>query len=77
MIIRNINGKLINLNKYDYANDMIYYEKIMNIKKDFTKDNHIENKNTRKNNQILTEKNQKNISSSLQNISNFINIRIH
>jgi len=76
MIIRNINGKLINLNKYDYANDMIYYEKIMNIKKDFTKDNHIENKNTRKNNQILTEKNQKNISSSLQNISNFINITL-
>jgi hypothetical protein len=76
MIIRNINGKLINLNKYDYANDMIYYEKIMNIKKDFTKDNDIENKNARKNNKILTEKIQRNISSSLQNISNFINITL-
>jgi len=76
MIIRNINGELIKLNKYDYANDMIYYEKIMNIKKEFTKDNHIENKNIR-NNTFLSKKVDKNISSSLQNISNFINIRIH
>ena len=76
MIIRNINGDLIKLNKYDYANDMIYYEKIMNIKKEFTKDNHNENKNIR-NNTFLSKKVDKNISSSLQNISNFINIRIH
>jgi hypothetical protein len=76
MIIRNINGDLIKLNKYDYANDMIYYEKIMNIKKEFTKDNLIENKNIH-NNTFLSKKVNKNISSSLQNISNFINITLH
>ena len=75
MIIRDINGKIIILNKYDYANDMIYYEKIMNIKKEFTKDNYIENKNIR-NNTFFSQKINKNISSSLQNISNFINITI-
>jgi hypothetical protein len=75
MIIRDINGKIINLNKYDYANDMIYYEKIMNIKKEFTKANYIENKNIC-NNTFFSQKVQENISSSLQNIYNFINITL-
>jgi hypothetical protein len=38
MIIRNINGNLIKINRYDYPNDMIYFQKIMNVKKEFTKE---------------------------------------
>jgi hypothetical protein len=37
MIIRNKNGELIEINKYNFTSDYAYYEKIMNIKKDFTK----------------------------------------
>lgn len=37
MIFRNIEGKLIEINKYDYPNDKIYYEKILNLHKEFTK----------------------------------------
>lgn len=39
MLIRNINGDLIHINRYNYPSDTVYYEKIMNIKKDFTKSN--------------------------------------
>ena len=38
MIIRTSNGELLKINKYDYPNDMIYYEKIMNMKKKVTKE---------------------------------------
>ena len=31
MLFRSINGKLIEINKYDYKNDQLYYEKIMEI----------------------------------------------
>ena len=37
MLFRNIAGELIEINKYDYKNDKIYYEKIMKIKNGFTK----------------------------------------
>lgn len=37
MIFRNKSGKLIEINKYEYSNDMIYYEKMMNLQKEFTK----------------------------------------
>ena len=37
MIIRNKNCDLIEINKYNFTSDYAYYEKIMNIKKDFTK----------------------------------------
>ena len=37
MLFRNIDGKLIELKKYDFKNDKIYYEKIMEIKQPFTK----------------------------------------
>jgi hypothetical protein len=78
MIVRNINGELIKINKYDYANDMIYYEKIMNIKKEFTKerlcceDDIIQKATTF----FLPKKVDKKRSSSLHTISNFINIQL-
>jgi hypothetical protein len=37
MLFRDINGKLIELKKYDFKNDKIYYDKIIEIKKSFTK----------------------------------------
>lgn len=37
MIFRNSNGKLVEINKYDYSDDMIYYEKIMSIYKEYSK----------------------------------------
>jgi hypothetical protein len=80
MIIRNINGELIKVNKYDYANDMIYYEKIMNIKKEFTKDCEFETNKTNtsiKTTQFFSPKNvDKKQSLSLQSICKFVNIQI-
>lgn len=31
MLFRRIDGKLIEINKYNFKNDKLYYEKIMNI----------------------------------------------
>ena len=77
MIVRNVNGELIKLNKYDYANDMIYYEKIKNIKKEFTKEVLCEEDTFQKANTFfLPKKVNKKQSSSLHTISNFINIQI-
>jgi hypothetical protein len=82
MIIRTKNGELLEINKYDFSNDMIYYEKIMNIKKEFTKDDKYdkydkyekyENKHI---NFFSPKKIDKRISSSLQSISDFINIKL-
>jgi hypothetical protein len=53
MLIRNLNGELIKINKYDFSSDIIYYEKIMKIKKEFTKP--IENENENKVNSKTTE----------------------
>ena len=39
MLFRDSNGNLIELNKYDFKNDKAYYQKIMEIKKQFTKSN--------------------------------------
>ena len=39
MLFRSINGELIEINKYDFKNDKLYYQKIMEIKKQFTKIN--------------------------------------
>jgi len=39
MLFRDINGNLIELNKYDFKNDKVYYQKIMEIKTQFTKSN--------------------------------------
>jgi hypothetical protein len=77
MIVRNINGELIKINKYDYANDMIYYEKIMNIKKEFTKERLCEDDVVQKASNFFSPKKiDKKRSSSLHTISNFINVQI-
>ena len=31
MLFRSINGQLIEINKYDFKNDKLYYEKIVSI----------------------------------------------
>ena len=41
MIYRNINGDIIVINKMDFKNDKLFYKKIMEIKKPFTKLNEI------------------------------------
>jgi hypothetical protein len=33
MLFRDINGNLIELNRYDFKNDNLYYQKIVEIKK--------------------------------------------
>jgi hypothetical protein len=37
MLFRDINGNLIELNKYDFINDKLYYQKIIEIKTKITK----------------------------------------
>ena len=77
MIIRNIHGELIKIYKYDYANDMIYYEKIMNIKKDFSKERLCEeNLNQKASVFFLPKKSDKKTNSSLDSISDFINVKL-
>jgi hypothetical protein len=77
MLIRDINGKLIAMNKYDYANDMIYYEKIMNIKKKFSKDCEFENNISNNTTHFFSpKKSEKKPSCSLQSICKFINIEV-
>ena len=45
MLFRDSNGILIELNRYDFKNDKLYYQKIMEIKKQFTKSNKNEQSN--------------------------------
>jgi hypothetical protein len=45
MLFRDINGNLIELNRYDFKNDKLYYQKIMEIKKQFTKSTQLKNSN--------------------------------
>jgi hypothetical protein len=33
MLFRDINGNLVELNRYDFINDKLYYQKIIEIKK--------------------------------------------
>ena len=37
MIFRTVNGVLIEINKYDFKNDTLYYKKIFEIKSAFSK----------------------------------------
>jgi len=37
MIFRTITGELVEINRYDFTNDKLYYEKIMKIKEPFVK----------------------------------------
>ena len=39
MLFRTNKGELIEINKYDFTNDKLYYEKIMEIKKPLAKSN--------------------------------------
>jgi len=45
MLFRDSNGNLIELNRYDFKNDKVYYQKIMEIKKQFTKSTKLEYSN--------------------------------
>ena len=75
MIIRNANGDLIKINKYDYANDMIYYEKIMNIKKEFTKEDQYKNNVNKASDFFSQKKINTKTPRSFQSICDFINIK--
>jgi hypothetical protein len=78
MIFRNSNGHLVEINKYDYPNDQIYYEKVMKLQEEFTKYDYNKIKNSDKKliNKDLFHNNTVNISSSNQvnKICKFINI---
>ena len=80
MIFRNISGELVKINKYDYNNDLIFYEKIMNIQKEFTK--YKNNTTTQvKSKELFFKKTEKecsfkNNSKQLNNISEFINVKL-
>ena len=37
MIFRNINGELIEINRFDFKNDKLFFQKILDTKKPFTK----------------------------------------
>jgi hypothetical protein len=39
MIFRTANGALIEINKYDFKNDVLYYKKIFEVKNGFSKSN--------------------------------------
>ena len=55
MLFRTNKGDLIELKKYDYYNDNLYYEKIMEIKKKSAK---IEKFHNSSNNTLKRKKNQ-------------------
>ena len=47
MLFRTVDGKFIEINKYDFKNDKLYYEKILSIKKPLAKlEKTFYNKNT-------------------------------
>jgi hypothetical protein len=39
MLFRTANGELVQINRYNFKNDKMYYEKILEIKKQFIKKN--------------------------------------
>jgi len=43
MLFRDSNGNLVELNRYDFKTDKLYYQKIMEIKQLFTKSNKNQN----------------------------------
>ena len=45
MLFRDISGNLIELNRYDFINDKLYYQKIIEIKKQFTKSTKLKDSN--------------------------------
>ena len=53
MLFRDVNGNLIELNRYEFKNDKLYYQKIMEIKKQFTKSN--KNEQTNYSNYVINQ----------------------
>jgi hypothetical protein len=45
MLFRTLDGKLVEINKYDFKNDKLYYEKIKSIYKLFDNQTSIDNQN--------------------------------
>jgi hypothetical protein len=39
MLFRTVNGELVQINRYNFKNDKMYYEKVMEIKKQFISKN--------------------------------------
>jgi hypothetical protein len=74
MIIRNIYGEIIKINKYDYANDKIYYEKIMDIKKEFTKEQIATNPANKTSVFFSLKNNRLKSCTNMKNICDFINV---
>jgi len=37
MIFRNVDGELIEISRFDFTNDKLFYQKIMNVKQSFSK----------------------------------------
>ena len=60
MLFRTADGKLIEINKYDFKNDKLYYEKIKNIYKQFGNQNSVDNQKQDSNKNTL--RNQKPLS---------------
>jgi len=60
MLFRDSNGNLIELNRFDFKNDKLYYQKIMEIKQLFTKSNKNEYLNYSNYIIQLVKKNEKN-----------------
>jgi len=77
MIFRNSNGELVEINKYDYSNDKIYYEKIMNLQKEFTKYNKNSKKDDKKeivNNLFHNTGSNNSTTDQISKICKFINV---
>ena len=55
MIVRNLNGKIEIINKYNYINDDKYYERILNIMKKFKHDSKENIQNTNTKNKLLSK----------------------
>jgi hypothetical protein len=71
MIFRNSKGQLVEINKYDYSNDMIYYEKIMNIQKEIAKCNSSKNSIVKN---IFSDNTNSSTSQQISKICKFINL---
>lgn len=60
MLFRTLDGKFVEINKYDFKNDKLYYEKIKNIYKQFGNQNSLDNQKQDSNKNTL--RNQKPLS---------------
>jgi hypothetical protein len=60
MLFRTLDGKFVEINKYDFKNDKLYYEKIKNIYKQFGNQTSVDNQKQDSNKNTL--RNQKPLS---------------